>query len=235
MPMPTSRIAVAGASERRSSGTSSPVMMKTTPYRRKVIVSHTARPVRRASAPHDARAAAAEVQAGDHRRDHAGGAELLGREEGGVGRQEGDRDLHRRVLDARPDLRDHPPHRQADRPPAQHRDGEGRERPRTTERAPDRGRDGDSVDRQRGRVVQQALALEERHDPSRYGEPRDDGGRRDRVGRRDDRAERQRDGPWDAGDQRVRDHGHRSRASRRPGRSRGRRSCPGSLAGCAAA
>ena len=80
-------------------------------------------PTRHARQPdvgaHDARATTAEVQAGDHRRDHAGGAELLGREEGGVRREEGDRDLHRRVLDARPDLCDHPPHRQADRPPAQ--------------------------------------------------------------------------------------------------------------------
>ena len=104
----------------------------------------------------------------------------------------------------------HPTARPIAHPPSR-RDGEGRERPRPRQRAPDRGRDGDSVDRQRRRVVEQALSFEERHDPSRHGEPRDDGGGRDLVGRRDDRAERQRDGPRDAGNQRVRDDGHRSR------------------------
>ena len=53
---------------------------------------------------HHVRGAVAEVEAGDDRRDHPGGAEPLGGKEGGVRRQERDRDLDRRVLDARADL-----------------------------------------------------------------------------------------------------------------------------------
>ena len=51
MPMPISRIASDGVSVPKSSGTSSPMTMKTNPLSRKANVSQTARPVSRASAP----------------------------------------------------------------------------------------------------------------------------------------------------------------------------------------
>ena len=60
--------------------------MKTIPFRRKVIVSQTARPVRRTSGARHARDAAAQVEPGRDGRDDAGDAERLGRQEGGVGR-----------------------------------------------------------------------------------------------------------------------------------------------------
>ena len=152
-----------------------------------------------------------EVQPGGDRRDHPGGAEPLGREEGGVGRQERDRHLHRRVFDADSNLCDHPPDGHTDDTTAHEGDRERRDRRGRRERAAGGRGDGDAVDRQRRRVVQQTLAFEDRHDLPRQSEPRRDRGGGDRVRRRDDGAQRDRDGPRKAGNERVGDHGNRQR------------------------
>ena len=59
----------------------------------------------------------------------------------------------------------------------------------------DRRRHGDAIDDQRRRVIEQALALDERDQAMRRGQRAQDDGRGDGVGRRDDRAERDRDRP----------------------------------------
>ena len=55
-----------------------------------------------------------------------------------------------------------------------------------------------AVGDERGRVVDQALALDQRDEPSRQPEPRRDRGRRDGVGGRDDRADHEADRPGEA-------------------------------------
>ena len=55
-----------------------------------------------------------------------------------------------------------------------------------------------------GRVVEQRLALEDRHDPAGQPDPAADRGRGDGVRRRDDGADREGDRPRDAGQQQVR-------------------------------
>ena len=57
---------------------------------------------------------------------------------------------------------------------------------RRHEQPGDRGCDGEAVGDQRRRVVQQALALEDRDDPLRGSDAPEDRGRRDRIGRGDD-------------------------------------------------
>ena len=59
---------------------------------------------------------------------------------------------------------------------------------------------------QRGRVVEQRLALEDRDDPAGQPDPSPDRGRGDRVRRGDHGADRERDRPRDAGQQQVRHH-----------------------------
>ena len=77
------------------------------------------------------------------------------------------------------------------------------------ENAPAAGdRERDAVEGERGRVVQQALALEDRDDWRGDGEPGGNGGGRDRIGRSDDCAKDERHRPRDAGNERVGHHGH---------------------------
>src|SRR5262249_36748198 len=59
---------------------------------------------------------------------------------------------------------------------------------------PDGSGDGDPEQDQRRRIIDQALALEDRHDPPRQPDPPGDRGGGDRVRRRDHRAERERGG-----------------------------------------
>ena len=67
---------------------------------------------------------------------------------------------------------------------------------------------------QRGRVVEQRLALEDRDDPPGQPDPAADRGRRHGVGRCDHGADRQRDRPRDAGQQQVRDQPDAERRER---------------------
>ena len=82
--------------------------------------------------------------------------------------------------------------RGADHDPAGRRQRERGQAAAPTGRRADRRGQRHLVGGQRGRVVEQALAAEQRHDPARQPEPPADRRRRHRVGRRDDRAEGQR-------------------------------------------
>ena len=104
---------------------------------------------------------------------------------------------------------DDPAHRQSDRGAAEQSHREGRAAGGRLERAAAGHRDRDAIDRQRGRVVQEAFALEDRHDPPRHRQPCRDRGGRDFVRRRNDRPERDGDGPRDARDHGVDDRGSR--------------------------
>ena len=80
------------------------------------------------------------------------------------------------------------------------------------------GRDGELVGDERGAVVDQRLALDDRHDPSGNVEPAGDRRGRDRVGRGDDRSEHERLRPAEVerlvGDDRDDDHRRQHEADR---------------------
>ena len=137
----------------------------------------------------------AEVDAcrdrGQDRRD----AGRLGREIGEIAGQQRDGDLAGRVGHTLADLPHHVPHREPDRdardrvqdqPPAglPEREGPGRHRD-----------DGDAVEHERGRVVDEALALDDRDDAPRRAQPPGDRGGGNRVGRRDDGPQHERRRP----------------------------------------
>ena len=83
-------------------------------------------------------------------------------------------------------------------------DEEADDRLAPAERARHRGGDRRAIENERRRVVDEALALEHDDHAPRHGQPRDDRRRGDGVGRRDDRAERDRDGPGHPGKERAR-------------------------------
>ena len=78
------------------------------------------------------------------------------------------------------------------------------------ERAGEDGRDGDLVGDERGRVVDQRLALDDRHDAAGDADAAGDRGGGDGVGGGDDRAEHEGGGPRHAVDHRVGDERDRS-------------------------
>ena len=80
------------------------------------------------------------------------------------------------------------------------RDAQDAERVRPGHRRRDGGAQRDAEDRQRGPVVHEALALEDRQRPPGQTQPAADGRRGDRVRRAEDRAERQGDREGEAGD-----------------------------------
>ncbi len=144
------------------------------------------------------RRAPAEVDPGRHGGEHRGDAERLGREVGEVGRDQGDRDLRRRVLDPAAQLGDQEAHEDPDRDPAGRADHEVERRVRQRERPRHDGRDRELVDDEARGIVDEALPLDDRHVTPRCAEPAGDRGRRDRVGRGDDRAEHERHIPGQA-------------------------------------
>ena len=73
------------------------------------------------------------------------------------------------------------------------------------ERAGHDRRDGDAVQDEPAAVVHEALALDDRHELAWDAEPPGDRRRRERVGRRDDRAEDECAGPREVVDDGVRD------------------------------
>ena len=79
-----------------------------------------------------------------------------------------------------------------------------------------------------GPVVHEALALDDRHELSRYAQPARDRRGRERIGRGDDRAKHERAPPREVVDERVCDHGHAGGRDgdeadgQQPDRSRGR-------------
>ena len=79
-------------------------------------------------------------------------------------------------------------------------DGNQRELRRRIRQRKGAGQDGSDrqfVDDQSGRVVHEALAFEDGHQMPGYVEPRQDGGRRDRIRRGDDRPQNKARGPRD--------------------------------------
>ena len=70
------------------------------------------------------------------------------------------------------------------------------------------GRDGEAVGHERRGVVDQALALDQRHEPAREAEAGADRRRRDGIGRRHDGADHEADRPRQASDHGVADRGH---------------------------
>ncbi len=145
----------------------------------------------------------AEVETGGDHRDDTRAVQFLGRVVRGKRDDDADGGLHRRV--GEPDTHpghDHPDeeahdqaaeggHREREDPFADRRGGPHRR----GERDPERG--------EGRRVVEQALAAEQRHHPARQTEPAADRLRRHRVRRRDDRTEDQCRGEREIGDDEV--------------------------------
>ena len=171
----------------------------------------------------------AQVDAGGDGRQHAREAELVGGDEGGVGRQQRDRDLGRRVVDPAPDLGDQESDHQPDRDPAGGRSHELEPRVERREAPAHRGGHGHPVGHERGRVVHEALALDDVHEPARGADLAHDRRGGHRIGRRDDRAERKGQRPREP-DRLVRRSRRRPRSSRAPGRSTPSRSRAGRCA-----
>ena len=105
--------------------------------------------------------------------------------------------------------KDEPPERRARDHAAGHREQEGRRNRRDGEAVRRDGSDGEAVDQERARVIQQALAFEDRQDAMRRPQRAEHGGRGDGVGRSDDGAERNRRRPRHRRDERADDDGDR--------------------------
>ena len=106
---------------RAITGSCSPMRMNSVALRRNTRISQTAKPWRRVCGRGELGRAPAEVDAAGDGREHAGEPELVGGDEGGVGRQQRDRDLGGRVVEPLADLGDHEPHGQPDRDSARRR------------------------------------------------------------------------------------------------------------------
>ena len=166
-----------------------------------------------------ARGLRAHVEADRDRGGDAGEPELLGRQVGGVAGEQGDRDLHRRVVQPLPHLGDDP----ADGEPERRAADAGVEELGAGlpggEAAGEHGGDRDLVGDQRGRVVDQRLALDDRHDPAGDADAARDRGGGDGVGGGDDRAEDEGGGPrhvvdHGVGDERDRERGRQHQPDR---------------------
>ena len=114
--------------------------------------------------------------------------------------------------------RDHEADHQPDRDPAGGRAHELEPRVERREAPAHRGGHGHPVGHERGRVVHEALALDDVHEPARGAELAHDRRGGHRIGRRDDGAEREGQRPREP-DHLVRRSRRRPRSSRAPGRS----------------
>ena len=215
----------APASESRIGRSWSPTRPNSRALSRNVRISQTASPCRRVCTVVSSGRVPADVDAdgddGEHGRD-AGG---LRRQVGEVAREQRDRDLGRRVVDAAAHLAQHEADARAPMAmPPTTSSAEAPDRVPEREAAGRDRRDGERVGDERRRVVDQALALDQRHEPPRQAEPRADGRGRDGIGRRDDRADHEAHRPREAADRRVADrrdgeHGHEHEARRPAARS----------------
>ena len=115
--------------------------------------------------------------------------ERSGRQEGDVAGQERDRHLERRVVDAEADEADHPSDQEPDRDPTEHGPDEVSGGVGERERAGDDRSGGEPEEDERGAVVDEALALDDRDRATRDSQSVRDRRRGDRVGRGDDGAE----------------------------------------------
>ena len=161
---------------------------------------------------------AAHVDADGHGGEHAGDADRLRRQIGEVAAEQGDRHLDRRGVDAPPGERDDGADDDADRDAAENDDDELTARLEEAEGPGDDSGDGELVGDERGAVIDQRLAFDDRDDPPRDPEAAGDGRGRDGVGRRDDRPEHERRRPIEAervvGDDRNPDHRRKHEADR---------------------
>jgi len=135
----------------------------------------------------------------------------LGRKIRDVRSDQRDRDDERGVRDAFGHSVEQKTEGQADHDAAEQCEDEGAGRIGERERADRGGDDSEAVDHQRRCVVDQTLALEDRDDAPRHSEALEDGRCGDRVGGRDDAAERERAGPPEHWYEGVRDEGHAGR------------------------
>ena len=200
-------------------GSCSPIRMNSVALSRKTRISQTASALEARLRRDQLRGPPAQVDAGGDRRQHAGEAELVRGDERRVGGEQRDRDLGRRVVEPAPDLGDHEADHQPDRDPAGGRAHELEPRVERREAAAHRGGHGHPVGHERGRVVHEALALDDVHEPARGAELAHDRRGGHRIGRRDDRAEREGQRPREP-DRLVPDHGdgpdrHEHQADRR--------------------
>ena len=140
----------------------------------------------------------ADVEAGGDGREHARAADRLGRPVGEERGQHRKRDLDAGIADPAAQ----PQHEPADAdPPGDLADDDRRESARRLRRRehPEAHRgDREAIEHQRGRVVGEPLALEDDEQPAGNREPARDRQRRERVGRRDDRAEHEAERPGHA-------------------------------------
>ena len=140
-------------------------------------------------------------------REHARDAERLRRQVAEVAAEESDRDLDRRVVEPLAQLADQVADHEADADAAEHDEHEVPARVEEREGAGDHRGDGEAVGDERGAVVDQALALDQRDQARRQPEPLGDRAGGGRIGRRDDCSEHERLRPAEAGDDCVRDGG----------------------------
>ena len=159
----------------------------------------------------DARGVPAEIEAGAHRGEDARDAGRLSRQVGEVAREQRDRDRRRRARDPADRLRHQVADDETDDDPRDDPDHEARAGLEEAERPGEHGRDRELVGDERGRVVDEALPLDDRHDAPRDAHLPRDRCRRERIGRRQDRAEDERRGPGQADDV-VRDDGDGARS-----------------------
>ena len=150
----------------------------------------------------------AQVDAGGHGGQHRRDAERLGRQVGEVRRDERDRDLRRGVVERLAQQRDDVADDDADRDADDRVEHEAPARLGHREAPGDRGGHRELVGDERRRVVDQRLALDDRHVAPRRADTRGDRRRRDGIGGRHDGAQHERGLPRHAVDDLVGDDGH---------------------------
>ena len=159
------------------------------------------------------------VKAAGYAREHARGVRALGQEPGRIGCQQGDSRLGQAVLGEAQRPADEPAHDQPDQHAARRGQDELPQRRREREDTRHDRRDRGPIEHERRGVVDQALALEDGHDPIGDAQASGDGTGGDGVGRRDDGAEGDRRRPAQPGHDEARDGGdHRGRGQHQPDR-----------------
>ena len=184
------------------SGSSSPIRTNTNPFRTNPIIFQLVSQRTRLFGRQDRPQPAADHEAGSDRGEHSREPELVGWKVGGERDDERDHDLDRRVVEPPKDLARDPTDQDADRDPADRRGDEARQSIGEDEGAADGRHHRRPIGNERGRIVEQGLALDEGHDDARRAEPTEDGGRGQRVRRRDDRPEGEGGGPAQVRDRR---------------------------------
>ena len=182
--------------------------MKSTALRTKTRISHTEKAWIRVAGVISSGERQPEVDAGRHRGQDRRDAERLGRQVGEVRRDQRDRDLRRRVVQRLAQPGDDVADGDADRDADDRVEDEAPARLGQREAPGDRGRDRELVGDERRRVVDQRLALDDRHVAPRGADPRGDRRRRDGIGGRHDGAQHEGRLPRHAVDELVGDERH---------------------------